>query len=118
MAHRTDRPVIRRTALRRSRRSDPVTPALREAVLRRDGGCVLAMRDALHVCRDRLGGAHAPGAVHLLSMEHVHEGYGMAGKRAASDLRHVVALCYGANLKPPSKDERAWMREYLSRVAS
>ena len=73
--------------------------------------------DRLHVCRDRLGGAHGPHAMHLLTIEHVHEGYGMAGRRAPSDLGHMVALCYGTNVKPPSRDERTLMRAYLGAVA-
>lgn len=110
--------ITRRTPLRRSaplrakRRKDPVTASARAAVLARDGACVLARLDDAHVCRDAFGRPHYPTAVHLLTIEHVKSEL-RAGKRAPSDLGHMVALCAWANGKPPSKDERALLRLYL-----
>lgn len=113
-------PLIRRrtVTLHRGPRKDPVTPEMRRAVLLRDRECVLWKRDRMHVCRDAWGRPHAPFALDLLSIEHVHDGYGMAGKRAKSDLAHLVALCHAANIAVPSKDMREWMREYLAGVES
>lgn len=98
------------------RRSDPVTPELRREVLRRDGECVLVKRDPFHVCRDQWGNWHLPNDLNRLSLEHVKSEPRM-GVRAPSDPRHLVALCHAANIRVPSKDERAWMRAYLESVA-
>lgn len=104
--------------LRRHPKADPVTPAVRSTVLQRDGECVLFKRDRSHVCRDAFGRPHAPFALSLLSLEHVHDGYGMTGKRAPSDPAHLVAMCHAANVAVPSKDVREWCREYLARVTA
>ena len=89
----------------------------RAYVLARDGMCTLYRFDHRHVCRDPFGRSHAPTAVPLLSIEHVHDGYGMMGKRAPSDPAHMVALCHHANTSVPSKEARAFFREYLMSVA-
>jgi hypothetical protein len=94
---------------------DRVTPELREAVLARDGRCVLFDLDPEHYCRDRWGQPHMPGATHLLTIEHVKTDLRM-GVRAPSDLRHLVSMCWAGNLGPPSKDQRAAIRAYLEEV--
>lgn len=86
----------------------------REHVLRRDGRCVLHIRDERHVCR-RMLMAHRPDSLRMLTVEHVKD-QPMMGRRAPSDRRHMVAMCYDANVAVPSKEVRAWIRDYLSRV--
>ena len=95
-----------------------VTPELREAVLLRDRRCVLSMMDAAHFCYDQWGQVHHSDDLHRLTLEHVKDRLRM-GKRAPSDLSHLVALCgYRNAIRPPTKVERAWMREYLMKVAA
>lgn len=94
---------------------DRVTPEMRAAVIVRDGGCVLARLDPAHVCRDRWGTAHAATATWLLSIEHVKDELRM-GRRAPSDMGHLVAMCYAGNVNVPSKTQRAALREYLRSV--
>ncbi|MES2211325.1 MAG: hypothetical protein V4515_14275, partial [Chloroflexota bacterium] len=93
-------------------RKDPVTPELREAVLRRDGMCLLAKVDPGHSCRDTWGVPHAPTDLWRLSLEHVKSELRM-GRRAPSDLEHLVAMCHSGNVGVPSKTQRAAIREYL-----
>lgn len=64
-------------------RSDPVTPETRAAVFRRDGSCVAPL----------LGGS-AMDCSGRSTIEHVKDELRM-GKRAPSDLGHMVALCQG-----------------------
>lgn len=104
---------FRKAMSRSTLKADPVTPALREAVLRRDGRCVAAILDRSHECRDQWGTPHDPRALGKLTLEHVKEALRM-GKRAESDEAHLVALCYGANVGVPSKVLRAQLREYLA----
>ncbi|HTR71896.1 MAG TPA: hypothetical protein VMH41_16930 [Mycobacteriales bacterium] len=110
--------MIRRAPLvhapKRHAQADPVTPEMHAAVMRRDRECVAAKLGFDHVCRTRFGVPHAPFAVDVLTIEHVHEGYGMAGKRATSDLGHMVALCGMLNNRPPSAEMRAAFRQYLA----
>jgi hypothetical protein len=40
------------------------------------------------------------------------------GKRAESDVHHLVLLCGAANNRPPSKVQRALFREYLATRAA
>ena len=47
---------------------------------------------------------------------HVHDGYGLMGRRAPSDRTHMVALCHAANVGVPSKEARAFFRGYLATV--
>ena len=96
---------------------DPVTQALRAAICRRDGRCVLSKMEPDHVCRDRFGTPHAATDTRRLSIEHVHDGYGLMGKRAPSDMAHCLALCAFANIGVPSKAQRAAFREYLRAAA-
>lgn len=95
---------------------DTVTPTIHAAVLFRDRMCVLAKLDPAHVCRDQWGRVHSPADLAALTLEHVHERYGTMGKRAPSDLGHLVALCAAANLRPPTKTQRAMFRAYLREV--
>lgn len=95
---------------------DRVTSELRWSVFRRDGGCVLARLEPGHVCRDQWGAPHAPDDLWRLTLEHVKDEPRM-GKRAPSDMAHMVALCWWANVGVPSKQARAAMRDYLASVA-
>lgn len=122
MAALTRRTPLRRTAmprvapkLRRHPKPDPVTPEVREFVLRRDGACLMAVYEPRHVCRDQWGRTHAPWATALLSLEHVKDELRM-GVRAPSDPAHLVALCHGANVAVPCKEARVFFREYLERL--
>lgn len=101
----------------RRTKADPVTGAVRWAVIHRDGGCVLAQLVEGHVCRDQWGEAHDSYDRRKLTLEHVKDAL-MMGRRAPSDLSHLVAMCAGSNIGVPSKDERAAIREYLARVAA
>ena len=46
---------MRRVAIRRKPKADPVTPELVDALRRRDLACVLSFLDEGHVCTDRWG---------------------------------------------------------------
>jgi len=111
--------MIRKTPLRRVRLTpDPVTPEVREAVLRRDQMCVLAFLDESHTyCRDAWGNEHPADDLSKLSLEHVKDELAM-GKRAPSDPQHLVALCAHANIGVPSKAQRALLRQYLREVST
>jgi hypothetical protein len=95
---------------------DRVTPELREAVFARDKRCILARLDDQHVCRDQWGQPHMPTATRFLTLEHVHDGYGLMGVRAPSDLRHLVAMCSAGNVGVPTKEQRQAIRAYLEEV--
>lgn len=97
-------------------RADAVTTELHAAVLLRDRRCVLSFLSPGHVCRDAWGLTHDPADLGRLTLEHVHDGYGRMGKRAPSDMAHLVALCGGANVSVPSKVQRQAMRAYLESV--
>jgi len=98
---------------------DPVTPAIREAVLLRDGRCVAATLDPRHFCRGRWGDFHATNALGLMTLDHVQEGYGRMGVRAPSDPAHLVTLCWGAHLLTHwATSHRPELREYLAKVAA
>lgn len=104
---------FRKRMARTSAKADPVTPEVRDAVLRRDGRCVAAILEPMHhECRDMWGTPHRPDSLWKLTLEHVKDEL-RAGKRAPSDPEHLVALCYGANVGVPSKELRAKLREYL-----
>lgn len=96
-------------------RRDPVTPELREFVMRRDGKCVLAIFDASHQCYDAFGRPHASDDLDKLQLEHVKDRLRM-GKRAPSDPLHLLTLCGFRNvIRPPTKIERVLMRQYLQK---
>lgn len=103
-------------ALRRGPR-DPVTPALRSTVLLRDRERVAAKLGFAHDCRDRFGRTHARWALDALTLEHVKDDLAM-GKRAPSDVRHLVALCGFLNNQPPTKVMREAFRAYLAEHAN
>ena len=115
--------MIRRTPLlRRSRpkpwfraEEDKVTPELREAVLLRDQVCFAAKVDLSHQCRDRFGKPHRSDDLSKLSLDHVHE-FAQTGKRAESDMAHLIAACGWANNEGWCSAHRNDEREYLRRV--
>lgn len=97
-------------------RRDAVTPAIREAVLLRDGGCVAAILDPKHVCRGPWF-FHGPRALPFMTLDHVQEGYGRMGVRAPSDPAHLVTLCWGAHLLTHwATSHRPALRAYLEEV--
>ena len=115
---------MRRTALRRhsplrSRPNpDPVTTEVRAAVMVRDRRCFLARLDAEHGCRDQWGNPHPADDFARLTLDHVHDQPGgMKGKRAPSDLGHLVLMCYAGNVGVPSREVRQAERAYLREVA-
>lgn len=87
---------------------DVVTLGLVEYVITRDRGCVPKtleevglLRDSIGPCRGADGLELRPGAARLrsdLTIGHIHHGGGQAGKRAKSDRRHTVAICFGHHL--------------------
>lgn len=103
---------MRRSPIRR----DPVTPAVVETVKLRDGQCVLAKLDLMHHCRDQWGQEHTSYALGRMTLEHVKDELRM-GRRAPSDPAHLLTLCWSANLRPPTKAQRAMFREYLRTVS-
>lgn len=92
---------------------DTVTAAVHAQVLARDGVCFLYRLDARHICRDRWGRSHGPGDRIRLTVDHVKDDPAM-GKRAPSDLAHLVAMCWAGNVGGPSKAIRQAEREYLA----
>jgi hypothetical protein len=86
----------------------------RAFVIDRDGECVLVKRDPAHQCH-RMGFPHRATVTRLLTVEHVKDAP-MMGRRAASDRQHMVAMCFDANVAVPSREVRAWIREYLAKV--
>lgn len=97
-------------------RRDAVTPDMRAEVLLRDGGCVAALLDRSHQCRDQWGTPHAPHAAHLLTLEHVKDEPRM-GVRALSDPEHMVAMCYSGNvIEVWGSANRDVLRAYLAGV--
>lgn len=97
---------MRRTPLRRSiRRTDPVTPVTREAVLTRDGGCVaVTLGQDPATCRGRL------------TLDHVKDEPRM-GRRAPSDPAHLAAVCEFHHLYGWATANRPALRKYLRGVA-
>lgn len=88
-----------------------------EAVMERDGRCVLSFLEPGHQCRTRYGTPHPADAVEFLTFEHVKENLAM-GIKKRDDARWAVALCGAANNRPPTKVQRALMRDYLATVAA
>jgi hypothetical protein len=88
------------------RRRDPVTPELRDAVLARDRGCI-----ASRVC-DCIASTHCDGR---LTLDHVKDQPRM-GKRAPSDLEHLLTLCWHHHLDGWATAHRPELRAYLLRV--
>lgn len=86
-------------------------------MLSRDRGCVLASLEPGHVCRDAWGNRHDPGDLARLSLEHVKSELRM-GVRGPSTPDSMVALCMAANLRPPTKAQRALFRDYLAGISA
>jgi hypothetical protein len=101
-------------------RADPVTPDVRDAVLIRDHfRCVALELDPEHQCQDRWGRelGRPPGRMHPmhLTLDHVKD-EPMMGKRAPSNITHLVTLCWGAHLNTSwATSHRPELREYLRR---
>ena len=79
---------------------DPVTADLRDAVLRRDRGCVAPRLGATSPCQGRL------------TLDHVKDQPRM-GKRAPSDSAHLATVCYGHHLGGWATAHRPELRSYL-----
>jgi hypothetical protein len=101
--------------VRRRGHADPVTPDLHRAVVQRDGGCVAAILDREHECRDGMGWPHRWDELHRLTVDHVQDGGGRMGRRAPSDPAHLVAMCHAGNLYWASA-HRSEERAYLNRI--
>jgi hypothetical protein len=87
-------------------RRDAVTSDLRLAVLYRDGGCVAV----------KLGASSADCAGRL-TLDHVKDAP-MMGKRAPSDMAHLVALCEAHHLQTGwATSHRPELRLYLRGVS-
>jgi hypothetical protein len=108
-------PLSRSTPIKRHPHKDPVTPALRLAVLERDGGCVAWRVEQLTEPRSTPCGGR-------LTLDHVQDGYGRMGKRAPSDMDHLVTLCYNHHQGPGGwatshrPELRAYLREQAERT--
>ena len=94
---------------------DRVTPQVALAVFQRDNGCVAP----------RLGGTTFD-CWGRNRIEHVQDGGGRMGRRAASDMAHLVTLCEG-HTEPGMKAGYVWAtdrenrercREYLRMVSA
>ncbi len=92
---------------------DKVTHEVAMAVFNRDRGCVALL----------LGGWSSQ-CWGTIGLEHVQDGGGRMGRRAPSDVRHLVSLCQG-HREPGMMGGHVWctdkvnrqaMREYLKGV--
>lgn len=90
-----------------------VTQAVRLAVLDRDRSCFGVRVDPSHVCRDQWGIPHPSDDRRFLTLDHVKQ-QAMMGRRAPSDVMHMVAMCYALNVGVPSKELREAERAYLA----
>jgi hypothetical protein len=87
-------------------RRDPVTPAVAADVFQRDGGCVAV----------KLGGSYDDCGGRL-QLDHVKDQPRM-GKRAPSDLAHLVAICENHHIwNGWATSHRPELREYLRSVS-
>ena len=97
-------PLRRSGPIKRHSKKDPVTPALRLAVLQRDGERCLARRlDSL--------ADYCDGPVQL---DHIQEGYGRMGKRAASTPGTLASVCRHHHLDGWATSHRPLLRSYLA----
>ncbi len=121
--------MIRRTALKpNGRHKDPVTPELRAAVLSRDNyQCVAGRMEftkawlSPEVDRALLftGNAYIPlpDCSGPLTLDHVRD-QPMMGKRAPSDMQHLVTLCAFHHLESGwATSHRPELRAYLASVS-
>ena len=100
--------MIAKPTPRSKLRRDPVTPALRLAVFERDQGCV-----APRVCG--CAGEEDPCSGRL-TLDHVKDQPRM-GKRAPSDMAHLVTLCAHHHLEGSwATSHRPELRRYLAEV--
>ncbi len=95
-------------------RRNPVTSELHAAVLVRDRMCTRARMDPEHACRDTWGNPHAATDLEKLQLDHVQEGYGRMGRRAASSMETLVSLCADAHLNGWATSHRPELRAYLA----
>ena len=98
-------------------RKDPVSSELHAAVLTRDRQCVRARLGFAHECRDTWGWPHSPHDLAKLQLDHVQQGYGRMGKRAASTLGTLVSLCADSHLNGWATSHRPELRDYLAAVS-
>ena len=97
---------MKRSPIRRHAHKDPVTPELRQAVLERDRGCIAHLRLGL----DPTGPCYG-----RLTLDHVRD-QPMMGKRAPSDMAHLVTLCEHHHLDGWATSHRPELRAYLEAV--
>lgn len=99
---------------------DPVTDAVAGAVLRRDGfACVApSLGASSRECRDQWGERAVVSTVPFiyrraaLTLDHVRD-EPMMGKRAPSDVQHLVTLCWWHHLEGWATSHRPDLRQYL-----
>ena len=94
---------MKRSFLRRKPPKDPVTPEMYRMVMNRDRECVAPQLDPFQsgTCSGRL------------TLDHVRD-FAMMGKRAPSDMRHLVVLCEEHHLYSGwATSHRGILREYL-----
>jgi hypothetical protein len=87
-------------------RRDPVTPALRLAVLERDGGCLAVV----------IGGVDPSTCAGPLQLDHVKD-QPMMGRRAPSDMAHLATVCRHHHIESGwATANRPLLRAYLRRA--
>jgi hypothetical protein len=74
---------MKRSPIHRKPPKDPVTPEMREAVMSRDRGCIAPLLDP----------SQSGTCYGALTLDHVRT-HSMMGKRAPSDRKHLVTLCF------------------------
>jgi hypothetical protein len=100
-------------------RADGVTPALRQEVLERDGFRCVAPRIAgvaAGYCRNRWNDTVITSGRYpefALTLDHVKDQPRM-GKRAPSDRKHLVTLCWHHHLNGWATAHRPELRAYIA----
>lgn len=103
-------------------RADPVTAELRREVLGLDAYRCVAHRIAvlsgepIDACADRWGNRQNGGGrlpEQVLTLDHVKDQPRM-GKRAPSDVRHLVTICWHHHLNGWATAHRPALRSYLA----
>ncbi len=96
---------------------DPVSPDLRWDVFRRDARETgMTVGSPVPLCVAPLLGAtdRCAGPTQL---DHIQDGYGRMGRRAPSDLAHLVAVCRRHHIDTGwATSHRSDLRAYLERV--
>jgi hypothetical protein len=108
-----------------------VNPALREYIIRRDGGCCAVYVNSMFwcsrwpmlqdlpdpgPCRDRWGNQPYKGCSADLTVDHVHDDYGEMGQRAPDDIDHLWTLCHWHHIESSwatKAEVRAAARKYI-----